>query len=178
MMTAAREPCARTGPLKETLSGTVERVTFHNAESGFCVVKVQTRGKRDLITLVGHAPAIGAGEWVTAAGLWITDRQHGLQFKAETLTVTPQTGGAGIERYLASGTMRGIGPAMAERIVAAFGEATFEVIEADPDRLKEVPGIGPTRAARVVEGWAEQKAVREIRLFLQASASRPTTPSP
>ena len=70
-------------PTKETLAGTVERVTFHNAESGFCFLKVQTRGKRDLITLIGHAPAIGAGEWVTASGLWISDRQHGPQFKAE-----------------------------------------------------------------------------------------------
>jgi exodeoxyribonuclease V alpha subunit len=96
----------------------VERVTFHNAENGFAVLKVQARGKRDLVTLVGHAPAIGAGEWVTATGIWLTDRQHGLQFKADMLKATPPTGAAGIEKYLASGYMRGIGPAMAKRIVA------------------------------------------------------------
>ncbi|TXN66330.1 ATP-dependent RecD-like DNA helicase [Methylobacterium sp. WL6] len=152
----------------ETLAGTIERVTFHNAETGFCVLKVQARGKRDLVPVIGHAPAIAAGEWITATGIWFTDRQHGLQFKADTLKATPPTGVEGIERYLASGYMRGIGPAMAKRIVALFGEATFEVIEADPERLKEVSGIGLTRAARIVSGWAEQKAVREIMIFLHA----------
>lgn len=161
-------PPTHAPPPKETLAGTVERVTFHNADNGFCVLKVQARGKRDLVPVIGHAPAIGAGEWIVATGLWFTDRQHGLQFKAETLKVTPPTGAEGIEKYLASGYMRGIGPAMAKRIVAMFGEGTFEIIEAEPDRLKEVAGIGPTRAARIVAGWAEQKAVREIMLFLHA----------
>src|ERR1700712_5183938 len=152
----------------ETLAGTVERVTFHNAETGFCVLKVQTRGKRDLAPVIGHAPAIGAGEWITATGIWFSDRQHGLQFKADTLKATPPTGVEGIEKYLASGYMRGIGPAMAKRIVALFGENTFEIIEAEPERLKEVGGIGPKRAERIVKGWAEQKAVREIMIFLHA----------
>src|SRR3954468_18456731 len=134
----------------ETLAGTVERVTFHNAETGFCVLKVAVRGRRDLVPLVGHAPAIGAGEWITATGHWITDRSRGLQFKAISLKATPPTGIEGIERYLASGQMRGIGPAMAKRLVAAFGESTFEVIEASPERLTEVSGIGPWRASRIV----------------------------
>src|SRR3954452_4759662 len=110
----------------EALAGTIERVTFHNVENGFCVLKVQARGKRDLVTVVGHAPAIGAGEWITATGAWVSDRTHGLQFKADVLKATPPTGVEGIERYLASGQMRGIGPAMAKRLVAAFGESTFE----------------------------------------------------
>lgn len=152
----------------DVLAGTVERVTFHNAETGFCVLKVQARGKRDLVAVIGHAPSIGAGEWITATGLWLTDRQHGLQFKATALTATPPTGAEGIERYLASGHMRGIGPAMAKRIVAAFGEETFTIIEAEPDRLREVGGIGPQRLKRIVAGWAEQKAVREIMIFLHA----------
>ena len=152
----------------ETLAGTVERVTFHNAETGFCVLKVQARGKRDLVPVIGHAPAIGAGEWITATGIWFSDRQHGLQFKADTLKATPPTGVDGIEKYLASGYMRGIGPAMAKRIVTLFGEATFEIIEANPERLIEVAGIGPKRAERIVAGWAEQKAVREIMIFLHA----------
>src|SRR5918993_3350537 len=152
----------------EALAGTVERVTFHNVETGFCVLKVQARGKRDLATVVGHAPAIGAGEWVTATGAWVSDRVHGLQFRANVLKATPPTGAAGIEKYLASGYMRGIGPAMAKRIVAIFGEGTFEIIEASPERLKEVAGIGPKRAERIVRGWAEQKAVREIMIFLHA----------
>src|SRR3954466_9374220 len=139
----------------EALAGTVERVTYHNAENGFCVLKVQARGKRDLITVVGYAPVIGAGEWVTASGSWLSDRVHGLQFKADVLTATAPTGADGIEKYLASGQMRGIGPAMAKRIVAAFGQATFDIIEANPERLTEVAGIGPLRAGRIVCGWAD-----------------------
>src|SRR5215218_6788781 len=152
----------------EALAGTIERVTFHNAENGFCVLKVQARGRRDLVTVVGHAPAIGAGEWITATGAWVSDRVHGLQFKADVLKATPPTGAEGIEKYLASGQMRGIGPAMAKRLVTAFGEGTFEIIEASPERLTEVAGIGPWRASRIVAGWAEQKAVREIMIFLHA----------
>ncbi|GJE75908.1 SF1B family DNA helicase RecD2 [Methylorubrum suomiense] len=152
----------------DVLAGSVERVTFHSPETGFCVLKVHARGKRDLVPVVGHAPAIAAGEWMTASGRWTNDREHGLQFRAETLQVTAPTGIEGIERYLASGQMRGIGPLMAKRIVAAFGEAVFEIIEAAPGRLTEVEGIGKTRAARIVKGWAEQKAVREIMIFLHA----------
>jgi len=155
-------------PALETLAGWIERITFHNPENGFAVLKVHARGKRDLITVVGHTPAVSAGEWITASGLWISDRTHGLQFKAEVLKTTPPTGAEGIEKYLASGQMRGIGPAMAKRIVAAFGADTFEIIEAAPERLTEVPGIGPMRASRIVAGWAEQKAVREIMIFLHA----------
>jgi exodeoxyribonuclease V alpha subunit len=90
----------------EALAGTIDRVAFHSPETGFCVLKVQARGKRDLVPVIGHAPAIGAGEWITATGVWINDRQHGLQFKADTLKATPPTGAEGIEKYLASGHMR------------------------------------------------------------------------
>ncbi|MXQ12221.1 SF1B family DNA helicase RecD2 [Microvirga makkahensis] len=155
-------------PALETLAGSVERVTFHNPENGFAVLKVHIRGKRDLVTVVGHTPAVSPGEWITASGFWISDRTHGLQFRAEVLKTTPPTGVEGIEKYLASGQMRGIGPAMAKRIVAAFGEDTFEIIEAQPERLTEVQGIGPWRAAKIVAGWADQKAVREIMIFLHA----------
>jgi exodeoxyribonuclease V alpha subunit len=152
----------------ETLAGTVERVTYHNAENGFAVLKVKARGKRDLITVVGHAAAISAGEFITASGAWVSDRTHGLQFKAQVLKATTPTTSEGIERYLASGQMRGIGPAMAKRIVAMFGDATFDIIETEPERLQEVTGIGPMRTSRIVAGWAEQKAVREIMIFLHA----------
>jgi exodeoxyribonuclease V alpha subunit len=158
-------------PALETLAGSVERVTFHNAENGFAVLKVHARGKRDLVTVVGHTPAVSAGEWITASGIWISDRTHGLQFKAEVLKTTPPTGVEGIEKYLASGQMRGIGPAMAKRIVTAFGVDTFEIIEANPERLTEVSGIGPMRASRIVSGWAEQKAVREIMISCTPTGS-------
>jgi len=168
-MAQARPQSQHTAP-SEALAGTVERVTFHNAENGFCVLKVQARGKRDQVTVVGHSPVIGAGEWITASGAWVSDRVHGLQFKAEILTATAPTGVEGIEKYLASGQMRGIGPAMAKRIVAAFGEGTFDIIEASPQRLTEVSGIGKFRASKIVSGWADQKAIREIMIFLHAHA--------
>src|SRR3954462_12068078 len=166
-MAQARSYAQNTAP-SEALAGTVERVTFHNADTGFAVLKVKARGKRDLITIVGHAAAISAGEFVTASGGWGSGSTHGLQFKAEVLKATAPTTADGIERYLASGQMRGIGPAMAKRIVAAFGDATFDIIEASPERLKEVSGIGPMRASRIVAGWAEQKAIREIMIFLHS----------
>ncbi|WP_018261470.1 SF1B family DNA helicase RecD2 [Methylobacterium sp. WSM2598] len=153
---------------RDALAGSIERVTFHSAETGFCVLKVKARGRRDLVAVVGHAPAVAAGEWIAATGAWVSDRQHGLQFRADTLACTPPTGSEGIARYLASGQMRGIGPQMAKRIVAAFGSETFAVIEANPERLTEVPGIGPTRAARLVAAWAEHRVVREIMVFLHA----------
>ena len=154
------------GQARETLVGSVERVTFHNPDTGFAVLKVKARGRRDLVALVGHAPTIGAGEYIHAVGTWFTDRTHGLQFKADTLKTTPPTTAEGIARYLGSGMVRGIGPKLAERIVGLFGLETFEIIEADPARLEEVPGIGTFRAGRIAAGWAEQKAVRDIMVFL------------
>ncbi len=155
-------------PPRETLVGSVERVTFHNEDNGFAVLKVKARGKRDLVPLVGHVASISAGEFIHAVGVWITDRAHGLQFKADFLKTTPPTTAEGIEKYLGSGMVRGIGPVLAKRIVAAFGEKTFELIEAEPERMREVAGIGEFRAGKIVAGWAEQKAVRDIMVFLHA----------
>ncbi|PPQ34808.1 exodeoxyribonuclease V alpha subunit [Rhodoblastus acidophilus] len=156
-------------PHKETLVGSVERVTFHNEDNGFAVLKVKVRGQRDLVPVVGHAASISAGEFIHAVGVWFTDRTHGLQFKADFLKTTPPTTAEGIEKYLGSGMVRGIGPKLAQRIVAAFGVGTFEIIEAEPTRLREVSGIGEMRAARIAAGWAEQKAVRDIMVFLHAN---------
>ena len=153
----------------ETLSGLVERVTYHNAENGFCVLRVKARGQRDLVAVVGHAAVINAGEFISATGWWTTDREHGLQFKATQVTTTQPTTLEGIEKYLGSGMIRGIGPAYARALVRAFGEAVFDLIEQDPPRLREVGGIGAKRAARIVAGWADQKAIREIMLFLHAN---------
>jgi len=153
---------------RETLVGSVERVTFHNEENGFAVLKVKARGKRDLVPVIGHAASISAGEYIHAVGVWINDRAHGLQFKADFLKTTPPTTAEGIEKYLGSGMVRGIGPKLAARIVAAFGVATFETIEAAPERLREVSGIGEFRATRIAADWAEQKAVRDIMVFLHS----------
>ena len=153
----------------EALAGLVERVTFHNPENGFCVLRVKTRGQKDLITVTGHAPMIAAGEFVQLNGTWTNDRTHGLQFRASFLKASPPTTLEGIERYLGSGMIRGIGAVYAKRLVKAFGEAVFEMIEQRPERLREVTGIGPMRAARIIAGWAEQKVIREIMLFLHAN---------
>ncbi len=156
-------------PPKDTLVGSVERVTFHNEDSGFAVLKVKARGQRDLVPVVGHAASISAGEFIHAVGVWITDRTHGLQFKADFLKTTPPTTAEGIEKYLGSGMVRGIGPKLAERIVALFGAATFEIIEASTEKLRDVSGIGEFRAGKIAASWAEQKAIRDIMLFLHSN---------
>ena len=150
----------------EVLSGLIERVTFHSNESGFCVLRVKARGHRDLVTVVGHAAIISAGEWVTASGEWINDATHGLQLRARFLKTTEPTSREGVERYLGSGMIRGIGPVYAKRLVALFGTDVFDVIEASPERLREVGGIGPKRMARIAAAWADQKVIREIMVFL------------
>jgi exodeoxyribonuclease V alpha subunit len=151
---------------QEVLAGLVERVTFHNSENGFCVLRAKARGHRDLVTVIGHAATIVAGEWITASGEWVNDRTHGQQFKARFLKTSEPTSIDGIEKYLGSGMIRGIGPVYAKKLVRAFGEKVFDTIEAEPERLREVTGIGPVRAKRITDAWAEQKVVREIMVFL------------
>jgi exodeoxyribonuclease V alpha subunit len=152
----------------EVIAGAVERVSFHNRDNGFCVLRVKARGQRELVSVVGHAAAISAGEFIQATGTWTNDCVHGIQFKAAFLKSSPPTTLDGIERYLGSGMIHGIGPVYAKKLVGAFGDAVFDLIEQQPDRLREVTGIGPKRAAQIVAGWAEQKVVREIMLFLHS----------
>jgi exodeoxyribonuclease V alpha subunit len=158
---------------QEVLAGLVERVTYHNAESGFCVLREKARGHRDLVTVVGHAATISAGEWITASGEWINDRAHGQQFKARFLKTSAPSSIDGIEKYLGSGMIRGIGSVYAKKMVTAFGEKVFDVIEAEPDRLREVTGIGTVRAKRITDAWAEQKIVREIMSSCTVTGSAP-----
>ena len=160
-------PPAESSP-QQVLAGLVERVTYHNAENGFCVLRAKARGHREMVTVVGHAATIAAGEWITASGEWVNDRTHGQQFKARFLRTSPPTSADGIEKYLSSGMIRGVGPVYAKKLVRAFDEKVFDVIEATPDRLREVDGIGPVRAASILAAWAEQKAVREIMVFLHS----------
>ena len=129
---------------REVLAGLVERVTYQNADNGFCVIRVKARGHRDLVTVVGHAAVISAGEWITAAGDWTNDRTHGQQFKARFLKTSAPTSVEGIEKYLGSGMIRGIGPVYAKKLLRAFGDKVFDVIEAEPGRLRDVDGIGRT----------------------------------
>jgi exodeoxyribonuclease V alpha subunit len=154
--------------MAENLSGIIERVTFHNPDTGFAVLRVQARGRRGLVTVVGHLANAVAGEYVEASGVWVQDRDHGEQFKAEQLRCTPPHTAAGIEKYLGSGLIKGIGPRYARKIVEVFGERTLSVIDESPSFLKEVKGIGPRRIQLIRESWREQKAVRGIMVFLQS----------
>ncbi|MHB9010292.1 MAG: YrrC family ATP-dependent DNA helicase, partial [Limisphaerales bacterium] len=110
----------------ESLSGLIERVTFFNEDSGFSVLKVKAKGHRDLVTVVGSLASVSAGEWVTAEGRWVQDREFGLQFRAEMLTSTAPTTAEGIEKYLGSGMVKGIGPINAKKLVAKFSDRIFE----------------------------------------------------
>ena len=152
----------------EQLSGAVERVTFHNEDSGFCVLRVKVKGHQGLITVTGNAASVSPGEYVDCQGSWINDHTYGLQFKAVRLAVVPPSTIEGIEKYLGSGMIKGIGPHFAKKLVTAFGEKVFDVIEETPVRMRELPGIGEKRMNCVVKAWASQKVVREIMVFLQS----------
>lgn len=154
---------------QEVLAGLVERVTFHNRDNGFCVLRAKARGHRELVTVIGHAATISAGEWITASGEWVNDHTHGQQFKARFMRTSPPTSIDGIEKYLGSGMIRGIGPVYAKKMVQAFGEKVFDIIEVEPQRLREVTGIGAFRAKRITDAWAEQKIIREIMVFLHSN---------
>ena len=164
----SRAGSSTTEPSREVLAGLIERVTFHSPANGFCVLRIKARGHRDLVTVVGHAAEINPGEWITVSGEWVTDREHGLQFKASFLRTSPPTSAEGMAKYLGSGMIRGIGPVYASKLVSAFGAEVFEVIEQAPERLREVPGIGKVRAGRIAQAWADQKVVREIMVFLHS----------
>lgn len=150
----------------DSLAGLVERVTFFNEENGFCILKVRVRGHADVIAVIGSAPAVSPGEWIDARGHWVQDREFGRQFKADILHVTPPDSAEGIERYLASGLVKGVGPTYARKLVARFGTGIFDVIENASARLQEIDGIGPKRRQRIKQAWNEQKAVRKIMVFL------------
>jgi exodeoxyribonuclease V alpha subunit len=152
-------------PASRTLSGTIERVTYHNAENGFAVLRVKAKGRKEPATVVGRAASVVAGERIEAAGQWVADPQRGLQFKADTIATTPPASAAGIERYLASGLVRGIGPETAKKLVAAFGRDTLRILDSEPEKLDGIAGLSAERARLIKEGWAAQQGpARRARL--------------
>ena len=161
-------PSASPATPAESLSGLIERITFFNEDTGFAVLKVKARGHRDLVCVVGALASVAPGEYVHAEGRWVQDREYGPQFRADLLTSTAPTTREGIEKYLGSGLVKGIGPVYAQKLVAKFGEQIFDIIEDCSARLEEVEGIGPKRRRRIKDAWAEQKAVREIMVFLHS----------
>ncbi len=161
------------GTFSETLKGTVERITFYNEETGYTVLRLRPEqlrlgGPRDgLVTVVGTLPELQPGESVAFSGQWVTDPRYGRQFRAESVKQTLPATVEGLRRYLGSGLIKGIGPKTAEKIVGYFGLETLDMLDRYPDRLLEVPDIGPKRTAMIKRAWQEQQAVKEVMLFLQ-----------
>ncbi|MCE9566134.1 MAG: ATP-dependent RecD-like DNA helicase [Planctomycetes bacterium] len=152
----------------EQVTGVVERITFHNLDNGYCVLRVLAPGHRDLVTVVGHTQQVVAGEYVSASGEWTTDRTHGQQFKASEIKTNPPHTAEGIAKYLGSGLIKGIGPKFAQRIVDVFKESTLEVLEKSPTFLTQVKGIGAKMIEKIRKSWEEQRESRKIMVFLQS----------
>lgn len=159
----ARSPSPTT-----TIEGVLDRVTFANDENAWSVVKLVVPGKRDVMTAVGNLLGVQPGESLRLSGSWTTDKKYGEQFKVESyVTVKPATL-VGIEKYLGSGLVRGLGKVMAERLIGHFGMETLEVIDQKPDRLTEVEGIGPVRSERITKACVEQQQIKDVVVFLQS----------
>ena len=155
------------------LEGVVERIVFYNEETGYAVIRLQALGRGDWATVVGNLPSVISGETLRLSGQWTFHPQFGEQFKAEAYqSVIPATLN-GIEKYLGSGLIKGVGPVMASRIVRAFGLKTLEVIDSEPDQLLKVEGIGKTRLDWILSAWQAQKEVRQVMLFLQGQGVSP-----
>jgi exodeoxyribonuclease V alpha subunit len=153
----------------DTLEGILERITFFNEENNFTVAKLQSGHSRELITIVGNLPDPNPGETLRLQGQWIVDAKFGRQFRVEScISVLPSTL-TGIQKYLGSGLVKGIGPIMAGRIVSKFGLETLAVMEERQDDLLEVEGIGKIRAERIGKAWQEQKEIRNVMVFLQGN---------
>ncbi len=154
--------------VKEYLSGNIERITYHNPENGFCVLRVKVKNHKDLVTITGSVPSVSVGEYIKCSGIWYNDRNHGKQFKADFLKALPPDTLEGIEKYLGSGLIKGIGSHFAKKLVTAFGDQVFDVIEHKPELLSTLDGIGKIRANSICNNWKDQKIVREIMIFLQS----------
>lgn len=163
----------------EQISGSVERITYYNAENGYSVIRIDpdsramlpyryATGRDGLITVVGNLPELNPGEWVRLAGRWVNHAEYGRQFQAEQCEQALPASTEGIKRYLGSGMIRGVGKVMAERIVDKFGEETLDVIDEEPERLLEVLGIGAKRVKSIKKAWHEQKAIKDVMIFLQS----------
>ncbi|MEV5880843.1 ATP-dependent RecD-like DNA helicase [Streptomyces sp. NPDC052101] len=150
------------------LEGVLERITYANEENGYTVARVDTgRGGGDLLTVVGALLGAQVGESLRMEGRWGSHPQYGKQFHAENYTTVLPATVQGIRRYLGSGLVKGIGPVFADRITQHFGLDTLRIIEEEPKRLVEVPGLGPKRTKKIADAWEEQKAIKEVMLFLQ-----------
>jgi len=158
----------------DEIHGYIERITFQNADNGYTVARLKESGKKDLTTVVGTLTSVQVGESVRCKGFWKNDINYGFQFQVKEYEVERPSSEKGIKKYLSSGLIKGIGPAFAERIVDYYKLETLEVIDANPDNLLEINGIGAKRVERIKSCWAEQKAIREVMVFLQSFGVSPT----
>jgi len=156
------------GRANDQIRGDVERVTYFNEDTGFAVLRVAVKGRRELVTVTGRAVAVRAGEAVEADGRWVEDRQFGRQFKAESMKFTAPHSKEGIVRFLSSGVIEGVGPKLAARIVDKFGGEVFEVMDHTSRRLEEVEGVGMKKRKEIKAAWDRQRTVREIMIFLHS----------
>lgn len=152
---------------QESLSGVVERITYHAEESGYTVARIQSSRVRELVTVVGNFANIQAGQTLQLKGVWKNHPQYGSQFEVQQYTETKPATLTGLEKYLGSGLIKGVGPVTAKRIVAHFGLETLDIIENQIERLIEVPGIARKRVTMIRRAWNEQKAIKEVMVFLQ-----------
>ena len=161
-----KKPAKSPSQEQDTLQGRIERITFHNERNGYSILRVRVKGERDLVTLVGMTPSVNPGEIVCASGQWIIDRVYGRQFQASRMQVYAPTTILGMQKYLASGMIKGIGPVYAKKLLKAFGAQVFDIIEKAPEKLSSVPGLGPKRIEQIQRGWQDQKSIRDIMVFL------------
>ncbi len=151
---------------QEHLDGAIEEIVFYNAENGYTVAKFLTEGGETL-TVVGSFPPLSPGEVLRIRGGWELNPRFGRQFKVDHFTMTLPASAKGIEKFLASGLVRGIGPVLAGRIVATFGAVTIDILTKDPDRLREVGGVGAVKLKEIRKSWAEHQDIRDLIMFLQ-----------
>ena len=150
------------------IQGILDRITFQNEDNGYTVARLHSQSKeKELITVVGFLSSVPVGSTLSLTGTWIRDSRYGKQFKLQSYEIVKPNTLNGIERYLGSGLIKGIGPAFAARIVSRFGLKTLDILERDPGRLREVAGLGRTRADRIKKAWQEQKEIHRIMVFLQ-----------
>ena len=158
----------------DEIHGHIERITFQNSDNGYTVARLKEKGKKDLTTIVGTLTSVQAGETVRCKGVWKNDINYGFQFQVQSYEVERPSSLQGIKKYLSSGLIKGIGPAFAERIVDYYKLETLNKIDTNPDGLLDISGIGPKRVERIKSCWAEQKAIREVMVFLQSFGVSPT----
>ncbi len=150
------------------LTGQIERVTYNDAESGYAVLRIAVKGYPDLVTAVGTIASPAVGEVLNMRGVWMEHPRFGSQFKIIEYRSFAPSSVKGMEKYLGSGLIKGIGPSMAEKIVSKFGADAFDILDSHPERLLEIEGIGEKKAAAIHEAWLEQREMREVMLFLQS----------